>query len=157
MLDPKNLQWKGWKKEKNSRPVSAWCLGRFYKMQHDKYIWIAPTIFIFSGPLLVKWWLGISIHHLDSAMLVSKPISAPLQLISHASSDRGPLNGLQAQERYILISLLHTPENRLIASPPLNPLISKKLTFTSEFWHLPYLKGGGEHGGSSQWRSLFNL
>lgn len=77
-------------------------------------------------------------------MLVSKPISAPLQLISHASSDRGPLNGLQAQERYILISLLHTPENRLIASPPLNPLISKKLTFTSAFWHLPYLKGGGD-------------
>lgn len=54
---------------------------------------VMSSIFICGGPLLVKWWLGPSIHHFDSAMLMSKPNYVPFLLITRASSDRSGLSG----------------------------------------------------------------
>lgn len=101
-------------------------------MHHDKSIRIVTSIFICSGPLVVKWWLRPSIHHFDSAKLMSKPISALFclsfmpPLIEAASVVAKVLNRtLEAEEQCIFISLLHTSENRLIADLLLTPLISE--------------------------------
>lgn len=81
-------------------------------------------MFICGGLLLVKPWLRPSIPHFDSAMLMSEPNYVPFclscipPLIEVASVVAKASKWTQeAQEQCIFISLLHTPENRLIADP----------------------------------------